>query len=635
MLAFGKVLRCSILFLMLFVIHFCAQSQNQYIDSLRTQLKVFKEDTNKVKLLNDLCWELAFVKTDEAIKFGKQGVRLAEKLNYLEGESVGRYYLGRIYVEIGKAQRALEETKRALEIDEASGNLFAVGSDHGQLGACYRSLGNYDKAMFHYYQSLEMFEKMGDVFAAAQTRLNLASFSLFREEYKETIKLAREAGTVFKEVEAQLMVARSLSLEASALSKLKKWDKSLSLFKESLNISKSMGDQIEIAGTLNNIGLYYYDRDMSDSALAYFNQALAIQESIDRKSSVSVTLANMALTYLAMGENVKAEESINRSIAMGKESGELLEVASMMSYAAEIYYTNGDFKKAYDYLLVSRQMKDTLFSERKTEQMLDIREKYESEQREERIKTLKKERDASEAKSQLVDTVIVFSAGTILLLVVLVIFIFRQRKAKENQRKIELEQKVLRAQMNPHFIFNSLNSIQRIFIEGDEDLANEYISDFGKLLRIILENNGKQQVSIQNEIETLKLYLEIESIRLEGKIEYQINISPNIDVLNNFIPPLVIQPFVENAIWHGILAKREEEMGVIEINLQKESAKFLSCSIIDNGIGINKSRKMKGEMGHVSKGMSITEERLGHKIHVEELESGGTKVTLKIPINLC
>ncbi len=634
MVTSSNFFRCALLLVMLFIAHFRAQSQNEYIDSVRAQLKVSKEDTNKVKLLNDLCWELAFVKTEEAISFGKRGVRLSEKLKYTSGESIGRYYLGRIYVEIGKAKLALEETKKALEIDSKSGDVYAIASDHGQIGACYKTLGNYDKAMFHYYQSLELFEKMGNVFAAAQTRLNLASFSLQHEEYAETIKLAQEAGAVFRQAEAQQMLARALSLEASALSKLKRWDQSMKLYKESLRISQELEDQIEIAATFNNFGLYFYERNQSDSAVVYFDKALVIQESLGRNGSAAVTLANKALAHLALKEQEKSMESINRSIELGKEAGELFEIASMMSYAAEIYYNDGDYRKAYDYLQISRDMKDTLLSERKTEQMFDIREKYESEKREQRIETLKKERDASEAKSRLVDTVIIFSIGIILLLIVLVFYILRQRKAKEQQRKIELEQKVLRAQMNPHFIFNSLNSIQRIFIEGDVDLANEYISDFGKLLRIILENNGKKRVSIQNEVETLKLYLDIESIRLEGKIEYTIDISPKIDVLNNLIPPLIIQPFVENAIWHGILPKEDDEMGVIVVSLDKESDKFLICSITDNGIGIKKSLEMKGKNGHVSKGMSITEERLGHKIQVEEMDAGGTKVTLKIPLNL-
>ncbi len=634
MIITGKFLRVFLLLSMCAFFQLHAEAQGEYVDSLRHELEKSKEDTNKVKLLNELCWELAFLKTEEAISFGKQSVHLSKQLDYLDGKSVGHYYLGRIYIETGKITLALEETKKALKIDEAAGNVFAMASDHGQLGASYKSLGDYDKATFHFYKCLDMLEKLGNSYAAAQTRLNLANFSLQQKEYGRTIELAQEAGAVFRQYEAQDMLARSLSLEASALSKMERWSPSRKLYKQALEILEQTGNEVELAATLNNLGLYFFDKNQSDSALVYYNRALTIQESLDRKGPACVTLANMSLAYLDLGEEEKSVEAINRSIELGREAGELFEVASMMSFAAEIYYSNGDYKKAYDFFLVSSQLNDTLLSERKMEQMLDIREKYEAEKKEKKIETLRRERDTSEAKSRLVDTVIVFSAGTILLLIVLVIFIFRQRKAKERQRKIELEQKVLRAQMNPHFIFNSLNSIQRIFIEGDEDLANEYISDFGKLLRIILENNGKKRVSIQNEIETLKLYLEIESIRLEGKIEYQFEISPTIDMLNNYVPPLIIQPFVENAIWHGILPKEEDEIGRISIEMHKESDKFLICSITDNGIGINTSLSMKGKSGHNSKGMSITEERLGHKIQVEEIESGGTKVTLKIPLNL-
>jgi len=265
---------------------------------------------------------------------------------------------------------------------------------------------------------------------------------------------------------------------------------------------------------------------------------------------------------------------------------------------------------------------------------VEIQEKYETEKKAKQIAILKQERDASLAKSRLVDTVLYFSIGTLLLLIIIAYFYLRQRKAKENQRKVELEHKVLRAQMNPHFIFNSLNSIQRIFIEGDEDAANDYISDFGKLLRIIMENSGKNTVSIKDEIDTLKLYLDIEMIRLDGKIDYQFELDPNLDLLNNFIPPLVIQPFVENAIWHGILPKEDDVKGKVLIEIKRYSDTLIQCSIIDNGIGISKSLSSKTNTAHKSKGMNLTQERLGNPVQISEVETGGTKVTLLIPLNL-
>ena len=278
-------------------------------------------------------------------------------------------------------------------------------------------------------------------------------------------------------------------------------------------------------------------------------------------------------------------------------------------------------------------MKDSLFSIQKQAQILTIQEAYQSEKKNREISQLKNERDAAKLKSQLTDLIIYLSIGTILLLIVIIVFLFWYRKIKENKQRIELEQKVLRSQMNPHFIFNSLNSIQRIFLEGQVDLAIDYISDFGKLLRIILENSGKEKITIQNEIETLKLYLEIEMVRLNGQIDYSFDIDPKLDLLNNHIPPLIIQPFVENAIWHGILPKPNAD-GEIRIKLEKDGEKTVLCTITDNGIGINTSLAKKSKDAVNSKGISITQERLGisNSIEAIELTEGGTKVTLRIPI---
>ena len=215
----------------------------------------------------------------------------------------------------------------------------------------------------------------------------------------------------------------------------------------------------------------------------------------------------------------------------------------------------------------------------------------------------------------------------------MVLLYIRQRKAREHQKRAELEQKALRAQMNPHFIFNSLNSIQRMFMEGDYDMANDYMGDFGDLLRIILENSGKLKVSINDEVNTLKLYLDIEKMRTGGMIEYQLNIDPTIDLLNNYMPPLVIQPFVENAIWHGILPT--EKKGMITIDIARKDKNTLLCTITDNGIGIEQSKKLKKGDDHKSKGMKITEDRLSsvNSVKAEELPTGGTKITILIPIS--
>jgi sensor histidine kinase YesM len=206
----------------------------------------------------------------------------------------------------------------------------------------------------------------------------------------------------------------------------------------------------------------------------------------------------------------------------------------------------------------------------------------------------------------------------------------RIRKSKEKQLTAELEQKALRAQMNPHFIFNSLNSIQRLYIEGEEDIANDYMADFSNLLRRILENSSMDKVSLKEELRSTILYLDLEKMRTDNLFNYEIEIDPNVDQLNTFVPPLILQPYLENAIWHGIMPKNEQ--GKITLRINKIEKIGLECIITDNGIGMKESLNQKGSTMRESKGMSITSDRLGGENHVfiSELESGGTEVKLRI-----
>jgi sensor histidine kinase YesM len=207
------------------------------------------------------------------------------------------------------------------------------------------------------------------------------------------------------------------------------------------------------------------------------------------------------------------------------------------------------------------------------------------------------------------------------------LWVSTRRKAKEAQRRTELEQKALRAQMNPHFIFNSLGAIQEMYMSGDTDLANNYLGDFGKLLRKILENSGKETTTLKEEMEMLRLYLGLEKERNSGMIEYAIEMDERLDLSGTRIPPMIIQPFVENAIWHGILPSRRK--GKITIRIKPTAnAQKLICEIEDNGVGIDQSPKQKER---ASMGIHITEQRLGTRALIANL-APGTLVTLQIPL---
>jgi LytS/YehU family sensor histidine kinase len=189
------------------------------------------------------------------------------------------------------------------------------------------------------------------------------------------------------------------------------------------------------------------------------------------------------------------------------------------------------------------------------------------------------------------------------------ILLVQRRRENLKQQILLAEQKAVRSQMNPHFIFNSLNSIQHFIIDKDEKNANSYLSNFSKLIRKTLDSSKFNTISLKEEVETLKLYLQLEQLRFENRFEYRLEIDPKIDQDETSIPTLILQPIIENAIWHGLMPKKNK--GNLDIMFELLTANRLLVSVQDNGVGrkysseINKKRKQ-----HVPMGIENIRERL-------------------------
>lgn len=225
--------------------------------------------------------------------------------------------------------------------------------------------------------------------------------------------------------------------------------------------------------------------------------------------------------------------------------------------------------------------------------------------------------------------------------------IAKQQKLEFN-RKVEMskiELKALRSQMNPHFIFNSLNSIQHYIFHTKSDEAIKYLSKFARLVRVILNNSDKPTVTVEEDVEALKLYLELEQMRFEGKFDYEVIIDPSVDTDYDIMPPMLMQPYVENSILHGLNPNTKKGKLIIHLSVKNN---FLICTITDDGIGREKAAEIKRTMPvakHKSLGMKITEDRLkilneinNSRLSViitdlkEDNRSIGTQVQLFIPL---
>jgi sensor histidine kinase YesM len=219
-------------------------------------------------------------------------------------------------------------------------------------------------------------------------------------------------------------------------------------------------------------------------------------------------------------------------------------------------------------------------------------------------------------------------------------------KAALLQRSKELEIQALRSQMNPHFIFNCLNAINRFILSHETEAASDYLTKFSRLMRMIMNHSRHSLITLAEEVEILELYLDMECLRFKNAFDYKITVDELIDADDVRIPPLLLQPFVENAIWHGLMHK--EERGFLSITMQATDD-TLTCTIRDNGIGRKQAElfKSKSAEKHKSMGLQITAERMvlltgtgepGHFFQIEDLyepngKAAGTQVVLTIKIN--
>jgi hypothetical protein len=217
-------------------------------------------------------------------------------------------------------------------------------------------------------------------------------------------------------------------------------------------------------------------------------------------------------------------------------------------------------------------------------------------------------------------------------------------KTDFNKLLAQAETRALRAQMNPHFIFNSLNSINSFVLDQKHEIASDYLIKFSKLIRLILDNSRSETITIDKELETLKLYVLLESVRFDNKFKCLYQVDDEVNTSTIMIPPMLLQPFVENAIWHGLMQKEGE--GTIIIEIKKVDEEFLKIFITDDGIGREKAAELKSKSAtHKSHGLKVTSQRIdmmnklnstGAQVNIFDLKddqgnAAGTKVELIIP----
>jgi len=418
-----------------------------------------------------------------------------------------------------------------------------------------------------------------------------------------------------------------------------------SLLKKGIAISLIRKDTFFLANSMANIGWNYYLEKMYDSSI--FSYEKSLKYSIQgRLFSISAnSLGNLGLIYSDLNQHEKAIKYFQKGIQQANKENDIYDLWWIYKDMSNMYLRSKDTSNAYKSYVLFKKYSDIYISKGNLDGLADAKLRYE-------VETHNKEVELLSLRLQNNRMLNYGLAGLIILASAIGFLIYRgsrlknKRQISEMNRKIsEITQANLRQQMNPHFIFNTLNSIQYYMYQHDKLATNNYLTKFSSLMRKVLDNSQHTSVPISDELNALNLYLELESIRFKDKFEYKINIDEEIDQLMHKVPTMLIQPYVENSICHGLIPL--EGKGYVNIDLKLKDD-YILCTIEDNGIGRDAARERdrKREGNHNSLGTRITASRLdlvnglyGTSLNIvytdlknEEGVPSGTRVEIHIPL---
>ncbi len=552
------------------------------------------------------------------------------------------YYSSIALIELlkSKATVALPNYLEALNYYEKINDSVNISNQLSGIGACYMFTAQYLQAKRYLTKALHYAERVNDSTTISNTSINLSFIHFDNNEYGVAAEYLKKANSFAK---SDFQRGRATNNLGEIFIKNNQLDSAINTFRRALFYSNRTNDQLMISMILSNIGYVKMMQNDTDSASFYFNLVLKRNRTNVEDYVLANTYSHFAKLEMNKKNFEKAKDYIHKSTQIAQQNQMSKVIADNNIWLSKYYSSLNNYKKAYEYELLGRAIKDSLFNEAKSKQISELEAIYQSEAKQAKINLLDAQNTANQLRLRNSTLTITALSIVIVLVALFSILLIRQNRLKTAMESQKLEHKLLRTQMNPHFIFNSLVAIQSLLNKQPPEVVSGYIGKFSRLMRLILENSRHNLISIETEVETLELYLEMQKIRFSDNFSYSIILPDDSDFLENMIPPMLAQPFVENAIEHGFL--RSERGGVLVIRFY-ECTSYICCEIEDNGVGISKSTEDKKNIEHKSLAMKITNERLAllskrekqeASLSIEDLSlvgKTGTLVKIKVPLQI-
>jgi two-component system LytT family sensor kinase len=498
------------------------------------------------------------------------------------------------------------------------------------------------KAELSNYQLTTLYEGLGDTYNA------IKKYDISITSYKKGLEIAQKHLIAPKVTDLNSKIAQAYNASG-------KTDKAQDYFENSLSLAskenkkRAVEEKVTVADFQNSNRGYTAEIQLRKEVLKDVED-IERDSTITNESPLTSQKQNYKIgnAYFLKGDYSNAIPYLEKSIKEADKKEDLIVKKDATKKLSDVYKDSGEYEKA---LLTYRdytEIVDELYFKKEQEISQAARFSRDIATKQNRITSLETDRELSQSNYQLTSErnkrqeLIIYSLlGGLILLLITAYFMYKFIKQQKFANNL-LALKSLRSQMNPHFIFNALNSVNSFIASNDERTANKYLSDFSQLMRSVLENSDEDFIPLKKEIELLELYTKLEHFRFKDKFDYKIQVDDDVNVDEFQIPPMLLQPYIENAVWHGLRYKTDK--GLLSIHISAKSKDEITITIADDGVGRTKSKALKTDyqkkqnskgMGNIKKRVAILNEMYKDKVDVfvddfQDMEDAGTKVVVTL-----
>jgi tetratricopeptide (TPR) repeat protein len=543
----------------------------------------------------------------QSLDYYQQALLIAEELDDISAISECYGEMGTLFNNMGDYDLALEYQQKALSIARQMDDEDWIAICNNQIGNVYKKKAFYTLALRNYIEALEYFERTSQLRRVAAIYQNIGDIYYAQKDAEKALDYYTKTNRISVETGNRQREADSYLLTGLVMTTMSDHKQARSFIHKAIDLYNELGYRHGLDDCYIALGNAWLKEENPTEAKKNYQQAFSFATTANDKTSIAEAYIKLGLVYLKQRNFQKSAVWLGDGLKMAEETGSKELIMEANNLLSQLYEEAGKPELALKHFRKYSVLKDSLFSASQYRTISEMEAIYEATKKEQDIALL--------SERNLIQTMIISRRNRLLIIVILFFAIvllsaylyFANTRLKTQRKAVELENRLLRSQMNPHFIFNSLIAIQSYFYDHNPVKAGDFLAKFAELMRITLDNSRAEFVLFEKELAMIRIYLELQALRFDNKFNFNILVDENIDAANLRIPPMLAQPIIENAIEHGL--RNKPEKGLLSIGFSK-NGKTITVSIEDNGVGREASKQFRKNAEHLSLAVPMIRERL-------------------------